>query len=195
MDESGAAANLGGGDTGEQNDPFAGVESDPLGDANEVAEAGVPQEGTLGGDGATLEDLGGAEEAEADPGPEAEQAEVGAEEPEPESPVAEQEDEVPEPKTARPDPDPDPSPGKVGTSEREYIVQRQAPDDDDGNPVWVEVLRITASNGEAALRSAYAELVPSESEAAVTLVVIPVHFFKPKTVRGKAKVNRAIEID
>jgi len=190
--DSGAAADLGGGDSGEEKDPFAQVQSDPLGNdaAGEVEETAEIQEGTLGGTGATLEELE----------PEAELAE--AEAAEEDAPAAAEPEAEPEPAAAEPEPEAsavaEPEPpaptGKVGTSEREYVVQRQDGKDDDGNREWVEVTRIKAANGEVALRQAYAALVPSDSEEAVTLVVIPAYFFHPKTVKAMAKVNRAIEI-
>lgn len=182
-------------------DVFEDVEPDPLGGDDEPKPEETPA-GRLGGDGETLEELEqrAEEPAEPEPTPEAEPEPV--EEPVAEEPAAEEEAEAaPESEAAdaaeagkvEPEPEPAPSPGtkKAGTADREYVVLQEV-----GKKEYKEVLEpIRAGNGEAAIREAYAKLVPGDSEDSVTLVVVPSHFWKPKTVKAKAKVNRAIEID
>lgn len=203
---------LGGGDEGAapaSPDPFADVPAD--GGAPEVEEA----PGALGGDGATLEELGeeeplGEEEAPINGGAEEEGGELpGA----PVDPLASDEPPAPaaeepapaEGPPAEPEPTPEPKPeaeksepkaasksgGKKGTAERTYVVLTR-----NGEGHWEEVIDggVKAANGESAMRQAYSELVEEDSDDALTLAVIPAHYWNPKTVQSKVKRDRAIEI-
>jgi hypothetical protein len=180
---------LGGGGEEEPKDPFATVPA-------EVGEDGEQDGATLGGEGATLEDLqaeqeepaaAGEEDLAADPPPL-----PSSEEPEPEPEPAAAEPEPAPAATEEPAEEPTPPTKKEGTAERPYTVLYKA---EDGN--WAEATDkpIKAANGEVALREAYASLVPADSEDSYTLVVIPVHYWKPKEVKAKKKISRAVEIN
>lgn len=210
------------GTEGGSNDPFAGVEADPL---------GAPAEGSLGGDGETLEDLadGGApinggeepapgeflEEPEEGDGviSEEEASEAAAEEARAEAATAEPEPD-PAPPAAEPEPEPEPEPQAAegakpdgdaepdkpkakaaGTAERQYTVLKSVAVGDDIH--WIEAVKggVRAANGEQAIREAYALLVPADSEEEIELSVIPAHYWKPRKVAAKAKVRRTVSID
>lgn len=177
-----------GGDEELKADPFADVPAD-AGDGEEAVEGG------LGGDGATLEDLAeeeGAPSPEPINGDEGDPAPLPGEgEPEPE-PVADEPEPAPEPEGQDDQAEKaKPASKKAGTTERPYqvLVEIEA-----GH--WQEALDgpIQAANGDVALREAYAALVPAESADPKTLVVIPVHYWKPREVKAKTKISRAVEI-
>lgn len=179
VERQGEDLDLGGGGAPE-GDIFRDVPSDPTGEAEPEP---VP-EGKLGGEGETLEEL---ETAAEEPEPAADEKPEPAAAEEPESAAAEPE---PEPTAGKAEPEPGEkaTSKKAGTAEREYVVLLQKGED------WTEPTEpIKASNGEAALRAAYAKLVP-EGDESLTLVVVPKHFFNVKTVKAKVKSDRAIEI-
>lgn len=184
-------------------DPFAGVPAD-AGAEPEAAE------GTLGGDGGTLEDLEGGEPingGEAELGEEAAAADAAAAEPEPEPQAAADPDQPaaasePEPQAkAQPaSEDEEGEPAKVegkksGSSTRHYAILMK----NEATGEWVEPFAdeggIEAANGEIAIREAYNRLVPEEEEKQIELVVFPTHYWKPRKVGMKAKVKRSVTIE
>jgi len=204
-DEAAAAAedlDLGGGGEAGSPDPFKEVPAD----------GGLPQAeeapGALGGDGATLEELGAEEEPPADEAPingaegDLPGAPVDPLKPDDDPPAPDDEPDPAEESPAEPDPAPEPEPepekpkdakassGKKGTAERIYHVLKK------GEGGWTEPIPngIKAANGEAALRTAYTQLVDEDSDDPLTLAVIPAHYWNPKTVQSKVKRDRAIEI-
>jgi hypothetical protein len=139
-----------------------------------------------------------------------------------EEPSLAEEQSPPEPEP-EPEPDPEPAPepqpepepeaekpkaakaakakkggGKKGTTERTYVVLQKSTVEVVGGSEerWVEAMPegVVAANGEAALRKAYAQLVPEDNGDPVTLCVIPDHYWKPKTVQAKVRHERAVEI-
>lgn len=169
-------------------DPFAEVEADAGAEPEEQA----PPEGTLGGDGATLEELeaepinGGAEPGE---GEFLEDPEAATAEPEPEQSEAKAEPaseaEAAEPKADK----------KSGSSTRHYAVLMKNPESGEWKEPFSEEGGIQAANGEIAMREAYSRLVPADSEDQIELVVFPTHYWKPKKVGAKAKVKRSVTIE
>lgn len=198
MDLGGAAPPEGG-----SPDVFADTPAD--GGLGEEPTVPPVQEGSLGGDGGTLEELG---EEQPLPPDEAPINGGGTEEP---PPAGEQPPAQPEPE---PEPEPEPAPeppapkakpaskkggGKKGTTERRYVVLQSTTvqvGEGETEERWVEAVPegIVATNGEAALRKAYADLVPEDNGDPVTLCVIPEHYWKPKTVQAKVRHERAVEI-
>lgn len=183
-------------------DPFAEVPAD-AGTEPEVAE------GTLGGDGATLEELEAEQAGEPINGESGEFLEEPAEAAEPE-PVAE---EKPEPvesiEHAEPAPEAKPQPAsedaaaepekveakKSGSSTRHYAVLVKNPETGEWKEPFSEEGGIEAANGEIAMREAYTRLVPEDSEDQIEMVVFPTHYWKPKKVGAKAKVRRSVTIE
>lgn len=194
-------------------DPFADVPADEGAPAE-------PAEGTLGGDGATLDELEEQplnaepqpgdflEDPEAEPAePEAEPAaEEGAQPPvEPvetiEGAAAAQESEsepesepAPEAKSKPASGDAEPA-KKSGSSTRHYAILMKNPDTGEWSEPFAEEGGIEAANGEIALREAYGRLVPGDSEEQIELVCFPTHYWKPKKVGAKAKVRRSVTIE
>lgn len=207
-DESVADMDLGGegdGEEGAPKDAFADIPADGgLGEQEPTAPEAVPPPPgeSLGGDGAAL-----GEEEELAPeeppinGEEAALPEGQAADPLADPPPAEAPTPEPEPEQPESEPEPDSKPeaeakktakggGKKGTTERTYVVLQQ------GEHGWTEPIAegIVASNGEQAIRKAYAQLVAEDSGDPITLAVIPAHFWSPKTVQAKVKHERAVEI-
>jgi hypothetical protein len=194
-------------------DPLAGVQSEPIEDVS-----GAPEEERLGGDGAGIgepsahevlqepeepEDLGVpaepavVEEAEEEAAEAA--AEAAAAEPEPAAepkPVAEGGAPEEEAKASEPAAKPQASKGsssktKKGKSlERSYQVLRLS-----GKAIEYALDKpIPARNGDDAIKKAYTELA-KEDGGTMTLVAIPVGYFKPKKVKGRDKKDYAVVID
>lgn len=180
-------------------DPFAEVPAD-AGQTTEEEAAAAPAEGTLGGDGATLEELeqeaAPINAAEPEPGefleepPESEAA--AAAEPEPEAAAAPAEAKA---QPASGDAAADAEGKKSGSSTRLYAVLVKNPDTGEWKEPFAEEGGIKAANGEIALREAYGRLVPESSEEQIEMVVFPTHYWKPKKVGAKAKVRRSVTIE
>lgn len=192
---------LGGAEEEVTKDPFAQVPAD--------VEAEQEPEGPSG-----LEELPAEEEPEpvaepvseepdpdADPTPlpgeaaEPVEEEPVSTEPEPEAeaePEPEPEAEAAAAEPGQTEPEPAKETNKQGTSERPYVILVE---NKDGGFDKATDEPVKATNGDVALRVAYAKLVPEDSEESKTLVVIPEHYFKPKVVKAKKKVSRAVEID
>lgn len=182
-------------------DPFAEVQADAGAEPE-------PAEGTLGGDGGTLEELEGGEPINGGAEPEAgefledpEAATTAEPEPEPEAaavpaPEAEAaaEPEAQKAKPASGDAAAEPS-KKSGSSTRHYAVLMKNPETGEWREPFAEEGGIDAANGEIAMRKAYGLLVPPESKDQIELVVFPTHYWKPKKVGAKAEVKRSVTIE
>lgn len=173
-------------------DPFAEVEADAGAESE-------PAEGTLGGDGGTLEELEGGEPINGA----AEPAEFLEEPPEADADGAAQDEPEPEPEAAA-EPAPKGKPAsddakaegkKTGSSIRNYAVLMRNAETGEWKEPFAEDGGIQAANGEIALREAYNRLVPEEEERQIELVVFPTHYWKPRKVGVKAKVKRSVTIE
>jgi hypothetical protein len=189
-------------------DPFAEIPADG---GEETAE------GTVGGDGATLEELEEAPLNAAEPAPGEFLEEPPEAEPEPEAPEPAPEPEAkPEPvetiensvAVAEPEPQdeakeqpvssdaPEPAKAKkAGSSVRHYTVLKANPDTGEWSEPFKKEGGIEAANGEIAIREAYNRLVPEDSAEQIELVVFPTHYWKPRKVGAATKVRRSVTIE
>jgi hypothetical protein len=198
MDEPGNDLDLGGGAAPDPaDDPLAGVPSEPIQDVSEAPEAE-----RLGGDGAAIGEEPSAEEVLQEP----EESEAGDAEPEPEpEPEPQAEEPAEEPAGEASAPASEPPTGEAAASEppakpkaakkaktppREYKVLRITGKEID-SPLKAPV---KARNGDDAIKEAYKALAKSAEES-MTLVAIPVGYFKPKEVKGREKKDYAVEIN